>query len=52
MSVGDIKGSRRRMKILRALGHFPPKRGLSVSESIDRNRRIAARMAKSAGAKK
>lgn len=52
MSVGDIKGSRRRANILKAKGHFPPRRGLSVSEYIERNRAIAMRAAKSAGSKK
>lgn len=51
MSVGDIKGSRRRIKILKAEGHFPKKHGLSVSEMIIRNRTIAARMAKAKGTK-
>lgn len=48
MSIGDIKGSRRRAKILKAKGHFPPKRGLSVSEYIERNRAIAQRAMKAA----
>jgi len=48
MSVGDIKGSRRRIKQLRAVGHFPKRAGLTVAESIVRNRAQAARMLKAA----
>lgn len=51
MSVGDVKGYRRRLKILRRMGHAPKKTELSVAGAIDRNRRIAARMAKAASGK-
>jgi hypothetical protein len=52
MSVGDVKGFRRRMKVLAILGHAPKPSGLSVSESIAREREAAARAAKSAVKKK
>lgn len=45
MSVGDMKGSRRRIKRLKSDGNFPKASGLSVSQSIDRNRETARRMA-------
>lgn len=46
MSVGDIKGYRRRIRAFQKLGHFPRKSGRSVGESIEYNRRIAAKAAK------
>lgn len=46
MSVGDVKGSRRRFKQREKLGHTPKRSGLSVSESIARNKEIALRQAK------
>lgn len=52
MSVGDIKGYRRRFKIRQINGHAPRPAGRSVAQSIERNRIIAARMAKAAGQKK
>lgn len=52
MSVGDIKGSRRRIKILKAKGHYPVAHNYSIAEAITRNRIVAARMAKASGAKK
>lgn len=48
MSVGDVKGYRRRQKILRQAGELPKKSGLSVSASIERNRRIALNQQKAA----
>jgi hypothetical protein len=46
MSVGDVRGFRRRLKQLERLGHTPKRSHRSVSESIEHNRRIAAKMAK------
>jgi hypothetical protein len=46
MSVGDVKGYRRRLKQMRNAGHAPKRSGLSVAASIDRNRRIALSMAR------
>jgi len=48
MSVGDVKGFRRRLKTLEQKGHTPKRSHRSVSESIDHNRAVAARAAKSA----
>ena len=48
MSVGDIKGYRRRFKARQIAGHAPRPAGRSVAESIERNRITAARMAKAA----
>lgn len=45
MSVGDIKGARRKAKQRERDGHAPRKQGLSVAQSIERNRAIAKRMA-------
>lgn len=52
MSVGDIKGFKRRLKTLQKSGHAPRKQGRSVSESIEYNRRQAARAASAMGKKK
>lgn len=52
MSVGDVKGSRRRFKIRQIQGHAPKPSGLSVAQSIARNREVALRMAKSSAGKK
>lgn len=46
MSVGDIKGARRRFKQLERKGHAPRRTGRSVQEMIENNRRIAQRAAK------
>ncbi len=46
MSVGDIKGYRRRFKILKQLGHAPTPKGRSVGEAVEAARRAAARQAK------
>lgn len=46
MSVGDIKGARRRFRIRQINGHAPTPKGRSAAELIERNRAIAARMAK------
>lgn len=43
MSVGDIKGARRRFKDRQKKGHAPKKSGLNVAQSIARHRAIAAR---------
>lgn len=51
MSVGDIKGSRRRFKILTRKGQAPKRPGHSTSEAIARERAFAARQAKSAAKK-
>lgn len=52
MSVGDIKGFRRRLKIAERAGHAPRRdRGATVQESIARNRAVAQRMAKAASGK-
>ena len=52
MSVGDIKGSRRRFKVRQINGHAPTPKGVSVSALIERNRKIAQRMAAAATKKK
>ena len=53
MSVGDIKGSRRRFKVRQQLGEAPTPKGRSVHESIARERALAARLAKiNSGGKK
>lgn len=46
MSVGDIKGARRRTKLLKRKGHYPKVPGLSVQALIQRNKDVAARAAK------
>lgn len=46
MSVGDIKGSRRRAKLLKRAGHFPKAPGMSVQALIQRNKDIASKAAK------
>lgn len=46
MAVGDVKGARRRIRALQRKGHAPVKSGLSVSESISRQKEIAARARK------
>lgn len=43
MSVGDVKGFRRRFKVLENKGHAPKRSHISVSESIARARLAAAR---------
>jgi hypothetical protein len=48
MSVGDIKGARRRFKQRQRKGEAPKKQGLSTTQLIERNRRIAANQAKTA----
>ena len=48
MSIGDVKGSRRRFKTRRAEGHAPKPVGLSVSAMIERNRIKAANAQKAA----
>lgn len=48
MSVGDVKGSRRRFKALVAKGHAPRPAGRSVAHSIEREKAKAARIAKAA----
>mgnify|MGYP007089694368 CR=1 FL=1 len=52
MSVGDIKGSRRRFKQLRREGHAPRAAGVSVSVSIERARKLAAAEQKRKAGKK
>ena len=46
MSVGDIKGSRRRFKVQQTKGHAPRGHAKSVADSITYNRLAAARIAK------
>lgn len=46
MSVGDIKGYRRRVKLLKRAGHFPKAPGMSVQALIQRGKDLAARAAK------
>lgn len=46
MSVGDIKGFRRRQKQARARGHLPKRSYSTISESISRGRALTARLAK------
>lgn len=48
MSIGDIKGARRRFKVRKAAGQAPKPAGLSVSAMIERNRQKAANQAKAA----
>lgn len=48
MSVGDVKGFRRRLKQLERKGHMPVRSHLTVAESIAKNREIAARVYKPA----
>lgn len=43
MSIGDIKGARRRFKKRQQLGHAPKPNGLSIAQSIERNREVARR---------
>lgn len=43
MSVGDVKGSRRRFKQRQQLGHAARPARLSVGEAIAKNRAAAAR---------
>ena len=52
MSVGDVKGSRRRFKVAQQQGHAPRAKGRSVSESVARERALAQRLAKVAMGKK
>lgn len=52
MSVGDIKGSRRRNLLAKRRGHFPKPSGLNVMALIQRNKEIALRAAKAKGGKK
>lgn len=52
MSVGDIKGSRRRFKVRQLNGQAPVPKGASVATLIERNRKIALRMANAASKKK
>ena len=46
MSIGDVKGSRRRFKVRKAAGTAPKPVGMSVSAMIERNRQKAANAAK------
>lgn len=48
MSVGDIKGARRRIKVLKQKGHFPRPASGSIAQSIAKAKELAARMAKAA----
>lgn len=52
MSVGDVRGARRRQKIRQIEGHAPTPKGRSVSASIEAERRKAQRMAAAAQKKK
>ena len=52
MSVGDIKGSRRRIKQLKAQGHFPRTTSLSFVASLQWEKDKARRMAAAATKKK
>lgn len=45
MSVGDVKGFRRRLKMLRHLGHLPKPSSQSVAESVAKERAYAAKLA-------
>lgn len=45
MSVGDIKGARRRFRIRQIKGHAPVPKGRSVSEIVAREREFAKRQA-------
>jgi len=48
MSVGDIKGARRRFREAQRNGHAPRPKGRSVADMIEKNRALAARAAKAA----
>lgn len=52
VSVADIKSYRRKLKARQRIGHAPKKSGLSVSESIAKNRELARRQAKAEKKKK
>ena len=52
MSVGDIKGSRRRFKDKMKRGEGPARKGRSVAEGIAAEKRKALRMASTQGKKK
>lgn len=46
MSVGDIKGFRRRLKVLEVKGHMPKRASVSVAVSVQRERERAMKAAK------
>lgn len=52
MSVGDVKGYRRRLKQAKARGHAPRKSYSTVAASIAQARAMAARLAQIGGGKK
>ena len=52
MSVGDRQGARRRFRVRQAMGHAPVPKGVSVGESIAREREKARRMMAASGTKK
>ena len=52
MSVGDVKGFRRRMKVLEAKGHTPKRTHISVADSIARQKAAADRLAGRSAKKK
>jgi hypothetical protein len=43
MSAGDVKGFRRRLKVLEKLGYAPKRSNRTVSESVEHNRRLVAK---------
>lgn len=46
MSVGDVKGFRRRLKVLKHKGHLPKPSGISIQDAVAREKAIAAAAAK------
>lgn len=52
MSVGDIRGFRRRQKQAAARGHMPKRSYVTISDAISQNRAMAARLAKIGSGKK
>ena len=46
MSVGDVKGFRRRLKVLKHKGHLPKPASGSVQESVAREKAAALAAAK------
>lgn len=52
MSIGDVKGARRRQKIRQINGHAPKPKGRSIHASIEAEKRKALRMAAASGQKK
>jgi hypothetical protein len=52
MSVGDVRGARRRFRIRQINGWAPTPKGRSVSEIVAREREYAKRAAKVAAGKK